>query len=186
MDYKKIFHYFIFLLILGVLAGGLLATINSFTAPIIEEAKEAEVQQELRNLFGNDSNFPSITKPEGTTREIVDIYQWYDATDTLKGIVYKTTTKGYGGDVTIIVAFSATDNTVIGFSVVDVSKETSGFGSQAATHDFAVNGQTAGSITITPISGSTRTSNAVNKGIQLSSANYLLFKSTLIGGADND
>ena len=91
---KKALHYCVFLLVLGILCGGLLALVNSFTSERIAAYQEQLVQQELKAIFGEDSKFPTVAKPEGTSKEINNIYHWIDAEGNLKAVVYKVTTSG--------------------------------------------------------------------------------------------
>lgn len=179
---KKALHYCIFLLALGIICGGLLALVNSFTAPVIAEYEENKVQAELKEIFGQDSKFPQTNIPEGSNSAITNVYYWYDSNNVLKGICYKTSTYGYQSDIVLIVAFSVEDDSVIGFKVTKAAESRGDtFG-----HDFGVIGQGANNISINNMSGASVSSAAVKKGITIAAKNYLENKASLIGGANND
>ena len=179
---KKALHYCVFLLVLGILCGGLLALVNSFTSERIAAYQEELVQQELKAIFGEDSKFPTVAKPEGTAKEINNIYHWIDAEGNLKAVVYKVTTSGYGGDIISIIAFSTDDNKVLGFKVVSASAETRG---NATEFDFGLVGQDGmGSLSYNNMSGASVTSAAVGKGATIASSHFKVHKAVLsqVGG----
>ena len=180
---KKALHYCLFLLVLGVICGGLLALVNSFTSERIAAYQEELVQAELKAAFGEDSSFPTIAKPQETEKSINNIYQWIDAEGQLKAVVYKVTTTGYGGDVISIVAFDITNDSIVGFKVVSASAETRG---NATEFDFGFIGDlSTGELSFNVMSGATVTSTAVGKGVEIAANHYNIHKATLsvkVGG----
>jgi electron transport complex protein RnfG len=50
-ELPKTIKYSLLLVILGIVAGGLLAYVNSITAPIIAERKDAELKEILEEYF---------------------------------------------------------------------------------------------------------------------------------------
>lgn len=176
---KKALHYCVFLLLLGIICGGLLALVNSVTAPIIQEYQEQLVQAELKEIFGEDSSFPTVEKPSETAKEINNIYLWNDKTGVTQAIVYKVTTSGYGGDIISIIAFDINSNKVVGFKVVSASAETRG---NATEFDFGLVGEVASDdMNMNIMSGATVTSTAVRKGAEIASNHFNSYKDEIIG-----
>lgn len=173
---KKALHYCLFLLILGIICGGMLALVNSFTSERIKDYQEELVQNELKEIFGSDSSFPTVSMPEGTSKNISNIYHWIDSDGELKGVVYKVVTSGYGGDIVSIIAFSIADNKVLGFKVISASSESRG---NATEFDFGFVGDAAGGLSHNNMSGATITSTAVSNGANIASKHFLTFKDVL-------
>ncbi|NLH54698.1 MAG: hypothetical protein GX482_04225, partial [Acholeplasmataceae bacterium] len=76
---NKTIRYALFLLVLGIIAGGLLAVVNSFTAPIIEERQREAVMEALNEHF----DYPEYSLDRSDeytdlTSEITAIYYAYD------------------------------------------------------------------------------------------------------------
>ncbi|HHV14059.1 MAG TPA: FMN-binding protein [Acholeplasmataceae bacterium] len=185
---KNVLHYSIFLLVLGLLVGGILAALNAWTYPIIKERKEREVREKLEASFtftsfeteGLLEKYPLA----GANASIENIYLIGQEEGQYNEVVYEVKSKGYGGDVVYFLSIYGTG--VIGKLVVfDVSSETPGFGSKAATHDFNVAGRSTEDFVFEVgskenyIAGSTVTSRAVDAGVTLAVEHYNKYKDEL-------
>ena len=185
---KNVLHYSIFLLVLGLLVGGILAALNAWTYPIIKERKEKEVREKLEASFtftsfeteGLLEKYPLA----GANASIENIYLIGQEEGQYNEVVYEVKSKGYGGDVVYFLSIYGTG--VIGKLVVfDVSSETPGFGSKAATHDFNVAGRSTEDFVFEVgskenyIAGSTVTSRAVDAGVTLAVEHYNKYKDEL-------
>ncbi|HQQ39815.1 MAG TPA: FMN-binding protein, partial [Bacilli bacterium] len=185
---KNVLHYSIFLLVLGLLVGGILAALNAWTYPIIKERKEREVREKLEASFtftsfeteGLLEKYPLA----GANASIENIYLIGQEEGQYNEVVYEVKSKGYGGDVVYFLSIYGTG--VIGKLVVfDVSGETPGFGSKATTHDFNVAGRSTEDFVFEVgskenyIAGSTVTSRAVDAGVTLAVEHYNKYKDEL-------
>lgn len=185
---KNVLHYSIFLLVLGLLVGGILAALNAWTYPIIKERKEKEVRERLEANF----TFTSFTSEgllekyplAGNNATLENIYLIGQEEGQYNEVVYEVKAKGYGGDVVSLVGIYGT-GTISKLVVIDVSSETPGFGSKAATHDFDVAGRSTDNFVFEVgnkenyIAGSTVTSKAVDAGVTLAVAHYNQYKDEL-------
>ena len=185
---KNVLHYSIFLLVLGLLVGGILAALNAWTYPIIKERKEREVREKLEASFtftsfeteGLLEKYPLA----GANASIENIYLIGQEEGQYNEVVYEVKSKGYGGDVVYFLSIYGTG--VIGKLVVfDVSSETPGIGYKEATHDFNVAGRSTEDFVFEVgskenyIAGSTVTSRAVDAGVTLAVEHYNKYKDEL-------
>ncbi len=156
---QKIVKLVVFLALISGLSGLCLAVVNDMTAPIIEEQKLAAVKASLEVLYVG-GNFTEVS----TAVEDTGIQNIYEVNGG-EGYVYKVGVTGYGGEVTYLVGINA-DGSYKGFVALDVSTETSGFGSKVGDPEFAsqFDGKKAGD-TIDTIAGATVTSKPVVAGV---------------------
>ena len=124
-NWNKIFKPIVVLCVICAVITGALAATNSATAPIIEEAT-IKAQNEARNelLPEAEGAFSSV---EGVT---VDNVSAIYAADNGAGYVITSSSKGYGGTMTVMVAFSP-DKTIKQIKVTEQG-ETQGIGSKVA------------------------------------------------------
>ena len=119
------------LTVISLIVSLLLAMVNSFTAPIIEE------NQKAATLAAYVSVMPSVS--DAATLEEVTDYTTANVTGVVKapdgGIAIKAEEKGFdGGILSVIIGFD-TNGTVTGIWV-DASTQTKGIGSNVATDSF--------------------------------------------------
>lgn len=173
--------YTLFLVVLGVVAAGLLAVVNSFTAPIIEEAKQRKLQETLEKDFP----YPSYeeTKFSNLSKEITNVYYGLDSEGALKTVIYRTDVHGFAGPVVTLIGISAQTNKILKVVVIDVPKETKGIGSELIGHDFKVSGRDTANFSYEKYGegrgGATVSSNAAGAGIDAAVQHYLSIKDTL-------
>lgn len=162
-NWNRIFKPIVVLCVICIVITGALAATNEVTAPIIEEATRLAQEQARKELLPDADNF---TKVEGVTVDNVsDIY----VADNGVGTVITCAGKGYGGTITVMVAFNP-DDTVKQIKITEQS-ETQGLGSRITTDENfqpSFSGLPAEDFTISDISaisGATISSKAVTAAV---------------------
>lgn len=123
-NWNKVFKPIVVLCVICIITTGALALTNTATAPIIEAAT-LKAQEDARMELLPDAQ--GFTKAEGISVENVsDVY----VADNGVGTVITSSAKGYGGTITVMVAFTP-DGTVKQIKVTEQS-ETKGIGSKVA------------------------------------------------------
>jgi electron transport complex protein RnfG len=182
---NKTVKYALFLIILGIIAGGLLAAVNSFTAPIIEERQKQAVINALGEHFDyEDYSLDQAPKYPKRNQNIKAIYFGFDEDGKLAAVIYQISRKGYGGPVVSLVGIKV-DGTFDNVAVVEAVNETSGIGTQVLEFDFGVNNESVDSYSYNTISGATVSSEAVVFGIDDAVAHFNTIKGEL-GGITNE
>lgn len=175
--------YTIFLIVLGLISGGLLAFINSVTEPIIQERKEKEIQEKLENAFEFSTSKEVTTEFDDLGNNVGAIYLVGDANGKLLTVVYEVFANGYGGKVVSLVGFNP-EGKIVNAVVADASSETKGFGSELIGHDFKINDLEVVDFDFFDsakiISGSTVSSKAAGTGINAAVAHFNQNKEILI------
>jgi electron transport complex protein RnfG len=112
------------LCVICIVITGALAATNNVTAPIIEEATRVTQENARKELLPEADTF---SKVDGINVDNVsDVY----TADNGVGVVVTSTAKGYGGTMTVMVAFTP-EGTIKQIKVTDQS-ETQGIGSKVA------------------------------------------------------
>ncbi|HEY8395274.1 MAG TPA: FMN-binding protein [Bacilli bacterium] len=182
---NKTVKYALFLLVIGIIAGGLLALVNSFTAPIIEERQRQAVMEALGEHF----DYPSYSLDKAAdyperNSAIESIYYAFDEEDNLAAVIYKVSAKGYGGQVVTLVGIKA-DGTFDNAVVIEANNETQGIGSRVLEHDFGVKDENVNDYSYDTVSGATVSSGAVHTGIDVAAAHFKTIQGSL-GGIKNE
>lgn len=169
----------VLLALVSALSAGCLSYVYDLTNPIIiAQAKERE-QQQLQAIYGENAVFTDYT-------EGLEDYKLLDACfeakqdGVLLGYVYKVVTTGYGGDIIYLLAISP-EGECQNYLTLDVSTETSGFGSRVGTDEMRdkIVHKNLGD-KVDTLSGATISSTAVVKGISQAAKH---FEEHLKGGA---
>lgn len=154
------------ILVLGLICiviSGALAVTNSMTAPVIAESTARAQEQARKELLPDADAFHRV--------EIVPVENVSDVyvADNGVGTVITSHSKGYGGTITVMVAFTPED-TIKQIKITEQS-ETQGLGSRIATDanfQNSFSGLYAAPFTvdyIQAISGATISSKAVTKAV---------------------
>ncbi len=141
----KPLFYGLFLLILGIIIGGLLAGVNALTAPLIAENELEQVRPIIAEKIA-----PDCDKIEDATlllgrlpSEIKKVFYAYE-NDVRTTIIYWTTTIGYnGGEVKTLTAITLADGSILNVAVSTANNQTSGIGDQILTYNFPYSGADA-------------------------------------------
>jgi len=123
-NWNKIFKPIVVLCVICIVMTGALAATNGVTAPIIEAATIAAQNAARTELLPEADHF---TKVEGLAVE--NVVEAYTA-DNGTGAVVTSTSKGYGGTMTVMVAFTP-EGTIKQIKVTEQG-ETQGIGSKVA------------------------------------------------------
>ena len=123
-NWNKVFKPIVVLCVICIVITGALAATNSVTAPIIEAATIAAQNAARTELLPEADSF---SKVDGIAVENVsDVY----VADNGTGTVITSAGKGYGGTVTVMVAFTP-EGTIKQLKVTEAA-ETKGIGSNVA------------------------------------------------------
>lgn len=123
-NWNKIFKPIVVLCVICIVITGALAATNSVTKPIIDEATRVAQENARKELLPEADSFSKI---EGI--EVANVSDIYTA-DNGVGTVVTSSGKGYGGTMTVMVAFTP-DGTIKQIKVTEQA-ETQGIGSKVA------------------------------------------------------
>ena len=121
-NWNKIFKPIVVLCVICVVITGALAATNSVTAPIIAEATRLAQEQARMELLPEADGFTAVKDIE-----VENVSEIYTANNGV-GTVVTSTSKGYGGSMTVMVAFTP-DGTIKQIKVTEQA-ETQGIGSK--------------------------------------------------------
>ena len=120
---KYILRLTLTLLLICAAVAGILAAVNSVTAPIIAASKEAKTQQAISAVLPGGGEKIDFAGADATGM-VLEVY----ASET--GYAVKVAPSGFGGAITMMVGVSA-DGQVLGISVISHA-ETPGLGAVAS------------------------------------------------------
>ena len=161
-NWNKVFKPVVVLCVICVVITGALAVTNDITAPIIAEATRVAQEKARTELLPEADGF---TKVDVTAENVSDVYVANNGT----GAVVTCHGKGYGGNITVMVAFGP-DDTVKQIKITEQA-ETAGLGAKIASDkDFqnSFAGLPAEDFEVTDIhaiSGATISSKAVTAAV---------------------
>lgn len=176
------------LFIICIVVTALLGLTNAVTAPKIEELAVETQEAAKKEVLADAASFGDAeqTQLNGTT---YTYYKGLAADGSVMGYVVETVSKGYGGDISLMVGV-AVDGTVQGVSILSIN-ETAGLGMNAENPEFlgqflgksgTIGVQKNGSsdTEIQALTGATITSEAMADGV-----NQALFVCEQLGGGVN-
>lgn len=162
-NWNKVFKPIVVLVVICIVVTGALAATNQVTAPIIKEAT-IQAQNKARKELLPDAD--SFTVADVKADNVSDV----SVADNGAGTVIIAHSKGYGGNITVMVAFNP-DDTIKEIKVTEQS-ETQGVGTNVTVKpDFwgQFTGKTAETLTvgenIDKVSGATISSKAVTDAV---------------------
>ena len=123
-NWNRMFKPIVVLVAICILVTGALAATNSVTAPIIEEATRLAQEQARQELLPEAEGFDKI---EGI--DVANVSDVYAASNGV-GYVVTSSSKGYGGTMTVMVSFTP-EGTIKQIKVTEQA-ETQGIGSKVA------------------------------------------------------
>ena len=166
---KYILRLTLTLLAICAVVAGILAAVNSITAPIIAEAKEAKTQQAISAVLPGGGEKIDFAGADATGM-VLEVYA------SEAGYAVKAAPSGFGGAITMMVGIS-TEGKVLGISIISHA-ETPGLGAVASQNTYmgvAFREQFAGLISgitigdgenqIDSLSGATISSQAIVDGV---------------------
>lgn len=182
------------LLIITAIAGALLGYINDITAKPIAEQERKTTEAAMTKILPQASSFKeieNITPPDGGIG-VVAASEGYDGSNNLVGYAVTSSSKGYGGEVKVMVGISI-EGVIQGIDIVSHS-ETPGLGANAKNASFSdqykdksgklevVKGAATNANEIQAITSATITSKAVTDSVNAVTDYY---ENTLSKGGSN-
>ncbi len=182
MNVKEIIKIGVILFLITAVAAALLAFVNGRTAPLIEKNSIAKEQDALRAVMPDAADFEktSIDCAAGIgtddTNLLNGIYLAKDTASNVIGVCVITETAGYDKGIETVTGVNK-DLKVTGVEIIAMN-ETPGLGAKAADESFrsqyigksgsiGVSKSAASDTDIQAISGATKTSNGVTRGVNI-------------------
>lgn len=174
---KNIFKLGFKLLVITLIAALSLGYVNQITKDKIAEQRRLANEQARKEVFQNATNFSEIDLKnyDINTEKTIEGFEALKS-ESIKGYVFKTLPKGYGGNLEVIVGIS-NDGKITGVRVGN-HNETPGLGAKATEKEFynqykdmaivteiGVSKTSRSDTKIKAISGATITSEAVTRGV---------------------
>ena len=172
MSTKALTKSIIVLTVICLVISAALAIVNSFTSPIIEEAKVERENASRQQVLPAAADFEELSL-EGLPDSVSGAYQGVDASGNTVGYVFTAGNKGFDGTVVVMTAIGA-DGKIVQVSTIDVTSETKTLGGQTANESYTsqYTGKDAALEGIDAISGATITSTAYEQCVSDSFAAY--------------
>lgn len=168
---KQIIKLSVFLCVVAALSAAAMTLVYSRTEPVIEAASLAKEKAQLASIYDKDDTFTKVTKNLSKYEDLETCYK-VSKNGKTEGYVYKVSIAGYGGDIVYLIGLDES-GIYKGYETIDVSTETSGFGSRVATSEMKdkIVGKKIGA-KIDTLSGATISSSAVVNGITEATNHY--------------
>lgn len=137
---KETLNLAIRLFLITAVAGLLLGSVNSITAPIITAQEVASLQEALKTTYPEAEEFVpldegKLTEIQGTYPNVTDVFTAKVGGND-DGYVYQVFGRGgYGGDILLVVGVNGESNEILGYDVLQ-SSETPGLGTQIEEEPF--------------------------------------------------
>ena len=110
---------------IAIVAGAILAYVNSVTAPLLEKINADNLAAGIKAVMGSDD----IQVAEPQEAEGFESYAISDASSNPLGTAVVTTENGFGGSLKVLVGFDC-KGTILGYTVLEHA-ETPGLGAKA-------------------------------------------------------
>lgn len=174
MERKPIFLA-CFLCVIGIICSGLIASVHQVTEPIIQKREQVEHEATILSFFNEMDHFLESSVDSEKYPAIQTVYEVFDPQNNSLGRIYELVTKGYGGDVSLLVAYDLKSQQLTHLSYIGTFSETPGFGSRVKENEFLnqVVNQPVEAMKIDTLSGATITSSAVKKAIEQANQHVL-------------
>lgn len=128
---KEMLRYGLILAFICMIASGLLATVNMFTAPRIIAAAQAEEEASLKEVMPAADRFEAVKDSAG--QELL-YYKAFDKQGKMTGVVFKASGKGYSSVIQTLAGMFP-DGSLSAIKVVSLS-ETPGLGMRVTEDKF--------------------------------------------------
>ena len=163
------------LAIIGLICAGIIAIVHEITIPIIEKRSWLEKQQNFETFFEGVTRFEEVQINEEKCKSLTTVYHLYDRNDMNIGDVYELKTKGYGGDIQLLVAYDTQTQTLLQLSYIGSFNETPGFGSRVKEDEFLsqITHRFVEEVEINTLTGATITSTAIKDAVEEANSYFL-------------
>lgn len=174
-------------MLVAAIAAFALSSINGMTAPIIAANEKAAMDAAMLEVYPEGSSFvDSYADYSADASEQITGLSIANVNETPSGVVYIVENGGYGGTITLMVAFDIEERVITGLRIL-THKETPGLGANAntdwfneryvdvdATNDLVVvKTEPANPNEVQAITAATITSKAVTDGVNIARSHFL-------------
>lgn len=175
LNVKEMIKIGVILFLITAVSAALLAFVNGKTAPLIEKNSLEKEQTALKAVMSNAAEFEE-TEADAGTDALKKTFLAKDADGKTIGVCVITETTGYDVGIQTVTGVNA-DLEVTGIDIIAMN-ETPGLGAKAAEDSFksqyagksgeiGVSKNGASDTEIQAISGATKTSNGVTRGVNI-------------------
>ena len=130
---SSLLNMVIVLTLIAVIAGGILAYVNSVTAPQIEKINADNLAAGIKAVMGGGevtvAPEETLSATIGGKEKVFTVYPVSDASGKELGKAVKTSENGFGGELQVLVGFDP-EGTILGYTVLQHA-ETPGLGAKA-------------------------------------------------------
>lgn len=130
---SSLLNMVVVLTLIAVIAGGILAYVNSVTAPQIEQINKDNLAAGIKAVMGGGevSVAPeeTLTATIGGKEKTFVVYPVSDSSGNALGKAVQTSENGFGGELKVLVGFDP-EGTILGYTVLQHA-ETPGLGAKA-------------------------------------------------------
>lgn len=166
MSTKTLIKSIVVLAVICLVISAALAVVNSFTAPVIEEARVQRENASRQAVLPQAAGFEELPL-EGMPASITGAYRGVDASGATVGYVFTAGNKGFDGTIVVMAAIG-TDGKLVQVATIDVTSETKTLGGQTANESYTsqYTGKDAQLDGVDAISGATITSTAYERCVK--------------------
>ncbi len=129
---SSLLNMVIVLTLIAVIAGGILAYVNSVTAPQIEKIKTDNLAAGIKAVMGGGevtvAPKETLTATIGGKEKVFTVYPVSDTSGKELGKAVETSENGFGGELQVLVGFDP-EGTILGYTVLQHA-ETPGLGAK--------------------------------------------------------
>ena len=129
---KAMIKSVVVLLVICLVISGLLAVINSFTAPVISAGAEERAAAARQVVMPDAATFEEV--PEAETSDVTAVYKGLDASGNVVGYVFTSLDGGFGGNITVMTGIDA-EGYITKCQALDLTAETATLGGQWANEE---------------------------------------------------
>lgn len=173
-------HYSLSLLVLGLIAGLLLAFFNELTAKPIEQNLFNKMMNVLDDELPQykDLSCDDILNDIPEKSQFKHVYRYSDETST-KAIVYYISTKGYqNGLISILMTIDYETNKINQFRIIEAKEQLE----KVSNSDYNLLDASIDSFAFVNLTGATISSTAIKKAVNIVADHYVQYKE-ILGGA---
>lgn len=173
---NKIIKYSLLLAAICAISALLLAVVNSFAGPIIEEAKQAKLKAELEAQF--PYAYYSRADNAANDKKDNDIQAYFYAFNEdkeVQAVIYRTSYQGYKSQIICLISIKV-DGKIENVKMVDGNDT---YDSDIKKHDFGVAGAPITDYDYVILAGVTKTSDAVGRGLDSAVAHFKTIQNDL-------
>lgn len=166
MSTKTLIKSIVVLAVICLVISAALAVVNSFTAPVIEEARVQRETASRQAVLPQAASFEPL-QSDRLPDSITGAYKGVDSQGNTVGYVFTAGNKGFDGTIVVMAAIG-TDGKLVQVATIDVTSETKTLGGQTANESYTSQyaGKDASLDGVDAISGATITSNAYERCVQ--------------------